>query len=183
MNKKGFLLGEETVKIIIAVIAILFLVLFIIYLYTNYSRDPNLIYAQDSLNYLVGQISVGAQQAEIYNPATPWFITSFPQSAKLSVTSPIQDIIPKKCSSIGWTNCLCICKLATVTVNSPSSTAQLCDNYGVCLQSNYSVNGQTYVTTNSAFGSSTGQSRSLLINPPLVLSINYQTKTIQANGP
>ncbi|MFZ1970770.1 MAG: hypothetical protein WAU65_01150 [Candidatus Nanoarchaeia archaeon] len=183
MNKRGFLLGEETVKIIIAVIAILFLVLFIIYLYTNYSRDPNLAYAQDSLNYLVGQISVGANQAVIYNPASPWFLASFPQLANLGLTSSAQDIIPKKCSSVGWTNCLCICKLSVVTSNSPSSTAQLCDNYGVCLQSNYSINGQTYVTTNSAFGSSTGQSRSLLINPPLVLSINYQTKAIQANGP
>jgi hypothetical protein len=69
MNRKGFLLGEETLKIILAVIAIGFLIYFLGSLYYNSVRDKKVDVAKSSLEHLINEINSGSTEIEIYNPA------------------------------------------------------------------------------------------------------------------
>ena len=51
--KKGFLLVEETLKIIIALISLIFLVYFLVSLYMANQNAKNLEWAKSSLNHLI----------------------------------------------------------------------------------------------------------------------------------
>lgn len=75
MNKKGFLLGEETLKIILAVISIGFLVSFLGALYYNSIKDKDLELAKASLEHLIDEINAGATEVDIYNPEE-WYVLS-----------------------------------------------------------------------------------------------------------
>ncbi len=174
MNKRGFLLGEETVKIILSVIVILFLIAFVVYLYTNYSHNQNLTFAQDSLNQLTSEISSESQQVEIYNPSN-WIIASFPSVSTSGVGAGIVQM-PEECSSVGWKSCICIYNsISNVNIQGSSASFSLT---GICQQSSFVVNGQI-----SSMEQYTGpQQNAIKITPPLVLSINYSAKTIQVNG-
>lgn len=102
LNKKGFqLLGEETVKIIIAVICIGFLVYLLGSLYYGYSGDQDLEQAEATLEKLVEEIdlvNVGSQnEFEIYNPDDWYFLT-------------FSGNVPNQCSNLGWTDCVCMCE-------------------------------------------------------------------------
>jgi len=179
-NKKGFLLGEETVKLILAVIALLFLILFVVYLYNNLSGNKDLDDAKSSLAHLVSEINAGSSEAEVYNPKD-WLVFSFSPSTN-------DGYVPQTCSNNGWTKCLCFCINDLGAATSPHS---VCENYVTCQQSDFSVDGQSY------WGAGTGvkipildsltmfKTNSILIsNPPIILSINQQTKTIslEQNG-
>ena len=157
-NKRGFLLGEETVKIIIAIIAILFLILFIVYLYNNFTQNKDLTNAKSSLTDLISQINSGATQANIYNPSG-WLLSSFTSS----------PVMPKMCTTNKWINCICLCIKPAGSVHQPQTA---CDTSGICQQSDFSLVGDaTFIVT--------WQTNSIEIsNPTLLLSINQQTKTI-----
>jgi len=71
MNKKGFLLGETVIKIVIAVICLAFLVYLLVSLYYNNGDDKNLKFAEESLQY----ISKADGAIEIYNPEDWWIIS------------------------------------------------------------------------------------------------------------
>ena len=58
-NKKGFLLAEETLKIILALICIVFLVYFLVYLYFSNVDSKKLEQAKSSLDYLFKEINSG----------------------------------------------------------------------------------------------------------------------------
>lgn len=102
-NKKGFLLGEETLKIIIAVISIGFLVVLLTALYYSLTGSEKIKQADASLNNLIlneiklvdsGQYS--EKQVHIPNPSG-WIILSFIGD----------DEKPNSCTG---QNCLCICE-------------------------------------------------------------------------
>jgi len=57
LNKRGFLLGEETLKIIIAIIAISFLVYLLFSLYSANRTSKDLELAKSSLNHLIEEIN------------------------------------------------------------------------------------------------------------------------------
>jgi hypothetical protein len=98
MNKKGFLLAEETLKIILAVIVIGFLAYFLASLYlANRGEETNNL-AKASLKYLTDQLDSKAAQIQIYNP-DGWTITAWKQGGAM----------PLQCSNSGWNNCICIC--------------------------------------------------------------------------
>ena len=65
-NRRGFLLAGETLKIIIAVICIGFLVYFLISLYLTSKNSKDLEFAKESLNYLSDEIEDGKTEIEIY---------------------------------------------------------------------------------------------------------------------
>jgi len=75
-SKKGFLLGEETLKIIIAVICIIFLVYLLASLYYNSVRDKNADLAKASVKYIIDEINSGKTEIQIYNPEG-WKILNF----------------------------------------------------------------------------------------------------------
>jgi hypothetical protein len=169
MNKKGFLLGEETVKIIIAVVAIVFLVALIVGLYTTISKNKDLEYATSTLDNLVGQINAKVSQVYIYNPKD-WYLSSFPQQGMDG-----SSVLPQACSSVGWKSCLCIFKVGgdslAKSVNSENS---------VCRENDFTVNGQTFVSYGGFMAKSAIVFKGIPLKDfPLSLSIDQETKTIE----
>ena len=74
-DKKGFLLGEELVKIIISVIAIALLAYLLFSLYNTNKNSNDLAFAEESLTYLIGEITAGRTEVEIYNPEDWWVVS------------------------------------------------------------------------------------------------------------
>jgi len=75
MDKKGFLLAEEVMKIIIAVIALglLSYLLFSIYGLNKTSNELEL--AESSLEHLVQELEGERGEVEIFNPKGWWIVT------------------------------------------------------------------------------------------------------------
>ncbi len=178
LNKKGFLLGEETIKIIIAVICIVFLVALAIGIYNNLSKNKDLDYAKASLDNLMTQINLKNTAVDIYNPDN-WFISSFPQK-----DSNGNVLMPKTCSSVGWKSCICIYKLSVkgaLSAWAPYPADYSADQEGKCAESDLSVVGTIYPTATTIKGISSSPIAGIYIsNPPLALSIDYSTKTIKS---
>lgn len=95
-SKKGFLLGEVSLKLVIAVICIGFLAYFLFSLYYSNVDSKNLELAKESLNFLEQEMAAGHAEVEIFNPKG-WKITSFGSSEEK----------PNACSNFGWENCIC----------------------------------------------------------------------------
>ena len=72
MNNKGFLLGEETLKIVIAVICIGFLIYFLGALYFNSLGEEDLKLAKSSVEHIIEELNAGSTEIEIYNPEGWW---------------------------------------------------------------------------------------------------------------
>ena len=120
-NRRGFLLGEETIKIILAVICLAGLIVFVIYIYNGYAGNQDSQNAGATLNHIVSDIKGGVTQEQIYNPQN-WVLISFPSQS----TDPKN--FPQVCTLNKWKTCLCICS----DVNS-------CSNKGSCVQNDFSV--------------------------------------------
>ena len=95
-NKKGFLLGEETLKIIMALIALAFLVYFLGSLYFNHIKNQEKEEAKATLEFLLKEINRGAEKIDIFNP-DGWLIVSFSNGKDK----------PESCEG---KNCICICE-------------------------------------------------------------------------
>lgn len=155
MNKKGLWLAEETLKIIVAVIVIIFLIYFLVSLYYSNKDAENQKFAESSLSSLVEQISLKKSTADIYNPEG-WVIISWPYNGQM----------PKACSNLEWQKCLCICKSPALFGNYLNNCEETGKN-AICVQSDFTVRGTD------------GKIGPLEIDtPPLVLSIDYSSKTI-----
>ncbi|MDO8528873.1 MAG: hypothetical protein Q7S06_03205 [Nanoarchaeota archaeon] len=160
MNKRGFLLGEETVKIIIAVICLVVLVYFLVSLYIS-NQNKELKLAKASLEHLITDINAGRVETEIYNPKG-WGIASF---------STKDEKKPKICLNKDWNNCLCICQPPATQPNSIKLGCLLSGNNAVtitCLESEFSINDKIIGI----------QTNEIVIIPPLFLSINQKDKII-----
>ncbi len=101
MDKKGFLLAEETLKMIIAVIGISFLVLFLVSLYfTNINQkkleqaNQELKNSEESIQKIIANIDSEEREKNLVSPAG-WFLFSFTGEKK-----------PDQCLK---QNCICIC--------------------------------------------------------------------------
>lgn len=125
-DKHGFLLGEETLKILIAVICIIFLVFLLVSLYYNMTGAQKSKEAISSIELISGKITSvnnGVEEPDflIPNPAG-WFLFSFTGET------------PKPNACVGE-NCLCICRKVLVN-NLPllnlNKQAKECDKKGIC---------------------------------------------------
>jgi len=165
-NKNAFLLAEETVKIIIAVIAISFLAYFLISLYLTNKTEKDLKFAEASLEHLIEEINAEVPEVEIYNPEE-WDLVSWPYG----------KILPVSCKNMGWENCLCICNALNIgdyaislipSISVYQKTSDKCDKSGFCLevQDEFIVRGEN------------GKQRPINIKSPLKLNIDYETKII-----
>jgi type II secretory pathway pseudopilin PulG len=110
MDKKGFLLAEETLKVIIAAICIIFLIVLIIAVYNAITGSKKTEQAQENLNR-INDIIVSLENGEsenkdITNPEG-WHLLGFVYGNK-----------PNSCLN---NNCLCICK---------GTDAEKCDKRG-----------------------------------------------------
>lgn len=102
MNSRGMLLVEETLKIIISVIAIGFLIYFLVSIYFSKIQGDEIIQAQADINKLNIAIRAGTA-SEILNNPVGWNVFSF-------VGAQIPDACAKE-------KCLCICKKNLFDVN------------------------------------------------------------------
>jgi hypothetical protein len=120
MNKKAFLLGEETVKIVIAVVCIIFLIALLVSIYFSVSGNQQAKEAEASMkDILIPEINKidngGEANAEgilVPNPAG-WYIFSFADGEKK----------PNKCAG---ENCICICSADWF------NQLKTCDSKGAC---------------------------------------------------
>lgn len=153
-NKKGELLVSETLKIILALISIGFLIYFLTALYSGNKDSKNLEFAKESLQELVEKLNSNLSKVEIYNPKN-WVIGSWPHN--FTTGNPflikIEEGIPKSCSNLGWKNCICIC---------PKNNPDECDEKGICLENEFIL----------------GEGSIKIENLPLVLIIDYENKKI-----
>jgi len=133
-NKRGFLLGEETIKIIIGLIVIILLVVFLANLYYSKVKEEkqkqafsslngsNLIQGQINLINMGGQPAAGGIRIEV---PVGWHIFAFTGN----------EIKPNVC--VGE-NCLCICSEVVGFnlidwTNKRERQAGECDEDGACL--------------------------------------------------
>lgn len=119
-NKKGFLLAEETLKVIIAIICILFLAYLLIALYNSYTADKKIEQAKTDLSRMetiISSLGEGQKASQDFSDPEGWHLYSFSGSEK-----------PNSCLN---TNCLCICQKSLI--RRITSQATKCDNRGTCL--------------------------------------------------
>lgn len=113
-NKRGFLLGEETVKMVVSLLVLGLLALLLFNLYQANFEDEDLGQAEASLENLIRQVNMGNQEVFLYNPPG-WELLSFNSNK------------PALCSA--WQECLCICEGD-------------CDKRGICQESTLNVINQ-----------------------------------------
>jgi len=146
MNKKGFLLGEQTLKIIIAVICLLLLAFLLFMIYSSLDAKHKLEQAKSSMEMIELALDEAKQNGEaevvILGPTVRkklspakvgeaidiWWVIAFP-AEKVGLPG---TVTPKTCVLNGWENCLCICEsnfngLADLTDNA-------CDKIGICTE-------------------------------------------------
>lgn len=126
-NKRGFLLAEETLKIIIAVICIIFLVYLLAALYNSNSSNKKLNQAKEiligtdessrSIESIILSLKEGENEVKDISNPSGWHFYSFVGQEK-----------PNSCLN---QRCLCICQKPLI--EKITSRAEKCDNDGVCL--------------------------------------------------
>jgi len=136
INKRGFLLAEETIKIIIALICIVFLVYFLLSLYFSKVQNENIKYAKatlidsdDSIKAVIDRvksgISEGGSEIKLVHNPKGWYLFSFTGN----------KIKPNSCAG---ENCVCICdNVYSVSLvfwkSEEERQAGKCSDKGVCL--------------------------------------------------
>ncbi len=122
MNKKAFLLAEETLKIVVAVICIVFLAYFLTSLYLSKTGGEKARFANDVLNTIAGKINL-LQDGDFFEQDIPnpqgWHLFGFSDSVK-----------PNSCLG---ENCICICPYAFDYQDRFNRQQKKCDNKGGCL--------------------------------------------------
>ena len=138
MNKKAFLLAEETLKIVIALISISFLIYFLSALYFTNKASKDLEFAEASLQHLIDEINLGSIEVEIYNPEG-WVISSWPHKVLKGIIGFREEVndIPNSCSNLGWKSCICFCGDTSIL----NLEGEDCDKKGICLESEYGIEG------------------------------------------
>ena len=126
MNKKAFLLAEETLKIVIAVISISFLVYFLSSLYFANQSSKELELAEATLERIgdiIKDLSEGNLELQDISNPQGWYLFSFTENEK-----------PNTC--IGK-SCLCICDEVLIDNGFfgliSGRQAEECNEKGVCL--------------------------------------------------
>ena len=133
-NKKGFLLAEETLKIVIAVICIGFLVYFLTALYFAKINNEKLRYAkailedsEESIKTVIERVRLGRNEELLFQLKNPkgWYLVGFIDKPK-----------PNSCLD---QSCLCICEGVSslspykFTQGDQERQANKCNKKGTCL--------------------------------------------------
>lgn len=120
-NKKGFLLGEETLKIVIAVICIVFLIFLLFELYYSMAAKEKIkqaLASKDKIILEIERINNGEEPQMIHVPnPSGWYIFGFTEGEK-----------PNLCTGV---NCLCICDKVLIDVF--DRQIKECDSNGACI--------------------------------------------------
>ncbi len=163
MDKNGFLLAEETLKIVLAVIGIGLLVFLLVSIYYS-SLEKKQLESAKILSEKISSTILNEQENSLDLVGAPsgWVITSW----------PYQGILPLSCSTLGYTYCICICNRDLSSL-SPGSYAEDCNKLGVCIEN----------TQDFSVSSFEGASLSpILIDPPKKLQFDRETKSISISS-
>jgi uncharacterized protein YneF (UPF0154 family) len=151
-NKRGFFLAEETLKIVLAVIVIIFLIYFLASLYFSGKDSEDLKLAEESMNYLNEQMGLKSTEVQIYNPKG-WIITAWETGGEM----------PLQCSNLGWKNCVCFCERHFDYLGFFKNTPlEDCNEDNYCLE----YNKEVFIKDNAL----------RIDNSPITLEINYGDK-------
>lgn len=159
MNKHGFLLAEETLKLVIAVIAIGFLAYFLMSLYFSAKTSKELEQARETLPFLMNETRLGRASVDIYNPKD-WFLGTWPHEVEKEILFFKEKEIqfPKTCSNLGLNPCICFCE---------EDSAESCDNEGICLDNEgFLIEGNSIK----------------IENPPVIINIDQTNKILRKAG-
>jgi hypothetical protein len=122
-NKKGFLLGEETLKMLVAIICIVFLVYLLVAIYKSTSGDKKIgqasevFFGENGIQDIISMLKDGeSQERDIIDPSG-WHLYSF-----------VGEERPNSCLN---QRCLCICERALI--QQFKSQAKKCDDKGKCM--------------------------------------------------
>lgn len=154
-NKKGFFLAEETMKIILAVICLGFLIFVLVKMYYSYSGDASQ-QAEDTLKRIETEINSmkegDSREVSVYSPLG-WTVGGFSDDKTPgNVALCLEKSYEKKDGS-----CLCVCKKNFFQKEKP------CEGNGVC----------------SFFPNKKFSSGVIIIeNPPVVISITKNSNMI-----
>jgi hypothetical protein len=123
MNNKGFLLAEETLKIIIAVICIGLLIYLLVSIYNNKAGGEKKLLAKGTLERtqeIISSLSEGGSESQdLVNPEK-WYFMSFVGN----------EIKPNSCLG---KNCICICENAWDYKDKFQRQQKRCDEKGECI--------------------------------------------------
>lgn len=131
MNKRGILLTEETLKIVISVIAISFLIFFLTSLYFARANENTieqakqiLLESDNSIKNIIENLDNGESKEFLIQyvgtGVDDWHLLSFTSSVK-----------PNTCAG---EKCLCICNDVFTDIFDDTSQARECVSNGVCLK-------------------------------------------------
>ncbi len=149
MNKKGILLAEETLKIIVAVICIGFLIYVLMNIYyTNedtkkISEAKSVLYESDeSIRTYIQKVEIengtleeGMAEEFIINNPDGWYLFNFTKDKK-----------PNQCAG---ENCVCICDDVLWDIGGDRQISK-CEDKGVCLiKENINVPYSIEITSNT----------------------------------
>jgi len=142
-NKKGFFLAEETMKILLAVICLGFLIFILGKMYYSYTVNKEVQQAKDTLAYVEKEINSmkdgEKRQIVIYNPAPGEIINTLGNRDYWVLIGFNNAEKPAFCLEKGWGNCLCICKNSWGLIN---TLVDKCNKDKVCV----SFSGKTLPT-------------------------------------
>ena len=132
INKKGFLLGEYTLKVVIAGISLLLLVYLLFSLYSSFINEKNFKRAEATLN------SLNEKMINVKNSGNGSIPLLEPNGWRL--ISYISGEKPEKCSNY----CICLCEGIEIKdrmklIWAPSQKEK-CNIRGVCKEIDVSIN-------------------------------------------
>ncbi len=126
-DKKGFLLAEETLKIIIAVIAIAFLIYFLVSIYFAKVNGDSLVQAtsllkesDNNIGLIITNLNEGETKTKDIIEPQGWYLFGFTDS----------ELKPNLCAG---ENCICVCDDVLWEGFNEDKQQKKCDEKGVCL--------------------------------------------------
>ncbi len=140
-NKKGFLLGEHTLKVVIAVLCLLLLFYLLFSLYSNSQDERNLQLAGATLGELVEKMEEakveGESEAIILNPSPDSFLEKAFQEEWWIIAWPYkgEGTKPTQCQR---DYCVCICVIPSNyesflnLFNIRKKSLEECNSLGIC---------------------------------------------------
>ena len=126
-NKRGFLLAEETLKVLVAFLVLIFLIYFLYSLYSAKVNGDRVLQAQsllidsdESFSIIFNSLSDGGVYEKNVIEPSGWSFYSF----------SVGDIKPNSC---GGESCLCLCGNALDYQGRFNRQQKKCGDDGVCL--------------------------------------------------
>lgn len=133
LNRKGFLLGEFTLKMLVAIMCIIILLFLLYKIYGNFTGKTELSQAESSINAIGEEISSAVlsnlpRSYIVLNPKD-WILVYFGEEMKK----------PEKCNG----KCLCICENKAFSGLAGWDMQTACNSQGVCKNVGYNIVGFT----------------------------------------